>query len=171
MAHFWFWRKSAHFGTHFIWYPDKKYFLEPWVGGWKKMPKSPLAPAAGRVGGSGGPVKKKKITWSLQICIGPTIRIGRESWCLPYAGFFLLPTKFKFFHTSLPTIGHFNHHHHYTYKKNNHNTHHRRQKKHCCYFGLLYIMGKVSLLLVGLESSCWGQIGVEFNFPIHCIIK
>ena len=24
----------------------------------------------------------------LQICIGPTIRIGRESWCLPYAGFF-----------------------------------------------------------------------------------
>ena len=26
----------------------------------------------------------------LQICIGPTIRIGRESWCLPYAGFFLV---------------------------------------------------------------------------------
>ena len=25
----------------------------------------------------------------LQICIGPTIRIGRESWCLPYAGFLL----------------------------------------------------------------------------------
>ena len=25
----------------------------------------------------------------LQICIGPTIRIGRESWCLLYAGFFL----------------------------------------------------------------------------------
>ena len=24
----------------------------------------------------------------LQICIGPIIRIGRESWCLPYAGFF-----------------------------------------------------------------------------------
>ena len=24
----------------------------------------------------------------LQNCIGPTIRIGRESWCLPYAGFF-----------------------------------------------------------------------------------
>ena len=23
----------------------------------------------------------------LQICIGPTILIGRESWCLPYAGF------------------------------------------------------------------------------------
>ena len=23
-----------------------------------------------------------------QICIGPTIRIGRQSWCLPYAGFF-----------------------------------------------------------------------------------
>ena len=23
----------------------------------------------------------------LEICIGPTIRIGRESWCLPYAGF------------------------------------------------------------------------------------
>ena len=27
-------------------------------------------------------------TLPLQICIGPTIRIGRESWCLPYAGFF-----------------------------------------------------------------------------------
>ena len=25
----------------------------------------------------------------LQICIGPTIRIGQESWCLLYAGFFL----------------------------------------------------------------------------------
>ena len=25
----------------------------------------------------------------LQICIGPTKRIGRESWCLPYAGFFI----------------------------------------------------------------------------------
>ena len=24
----------------------------------------------------------------LQNCIGPTIRIGQESWCLPYAGFF-----------------------------------------------------------------------------------
>ena len=24
----------------------------------------------------------------LQICIGPIIRIGRENWCLPYAGFF-----------------------------------------------------------------------------------
>ena len=23
-------------------------------------------------------------------CIGPTIRIGRESWCLPYAGFFYM---------------------------------------------------------------------------------
>ena len=26
----------------------------------------------------------------LQTCIGPIIRIGRESWCLPYAGFLLL---------------------------------------------------------------------------------
>ena len=26
----------------------------------------------------------------LQICIGPTIRIGRESRCLPYAGFFCI---------------------------------------------------------------------------------
>ena len=24
----------------------------------------------------------------LQICIGPTIRIGQEGWCLPYVGFF-----------------------------------------------------------------------------------
>ena len=23
------------------------------------------------------------------MCIGPTIRIGRESWCLPYAGFLI----------------------------------------------------------------------------------
>ena len=30
----------------------------------------------------------KKITGPLQICIGPTIRIARESWCLPYAEFF-----------------------------------------------------------------------------------
>ena len=29
----------------------------------------------------------------LQICIGPTIRIGRESWCLPYAGFLLTDEK------------------------------------------------------------------------------
>ena len=28
----------------------------------------------------------------LQICIGPTIRIGRESWCFPYAGFLLYYT-------------------------------------------------------------------------------
>ena len=28
------------------------------------------------------------MTQLLQNCIGPTIRIGRESWCLPYAGFF-----------------------------------------------------------------------------------
>ena len=26
----------------------------------------------------------------LQNCIGPTIRIGRESWCLPYAEFLFL---------------------------------------------------------------------------------
>ena len=26
----------------------------------------------------------------LQICIGPTIRIGRESWCLPYAEFLII---------------------------------------------------------------------------------
>ena len=29
----------------------------------------------------------------LQVCIGPIIRIGRESWCLPYAGF--LKTNMK----------------------------------------------------------------------------
>ena len=32
--------------------------------------------------------KNLKIKKNLQNCIGPTIRIGRESWCLPYAGFF-----------------------------------------------------------------------------------
>ena len=26
----------------------------------------------------------------IKICIGPSIRIGRESWCLPYAGFFVV---------------------------------------------------------------------------------
>ena len=31
----------------------------------------------------------------LQICIGPIIRIGRESWCLPYVGFFLLKNDNK----------------------------------------------------------------------------
>ena len=38
------------------------------------------------------PLKKntKKITQLVQNCIGPTIRIGGESWCLPYAGFFTL---------------------------------------------------------------------------------
>ena len=29
----------------------------------------------------------------LQNCIGPTIRIGREILCLPYAGFFFSPIK------------------------------------------------------------------------------
>ena len=33
--------------------------------------------------------EKKKITQPLQNCIGPTIRIGQEILCLPYAGFFL----------------------------------------------------------------------------------
>ena len=31
----------------------------------------------------------------LQVCIGPIIRIGRESWCLPYA---------KFLYTELQTL-------------------------------------------------------------------
>ena len=26
----------------------------------------------------------------VEISIGPSIRIGRESWCLPYAGFFVV---------------------------------------------------------------------------------
>ena len=34
----------------------------------------------------------------LQICIGPIIRIGRESWCLPYAGFFLSCLMESFLH-------------------------------------------------------------------------
>ena len=38
------------------------------------------------------------------------------------------------------------------------------KKNHLCYLCLLSTMGKVSRLLVGLESSFWGQIGVEFNF-------
>ena len=35
----------------------------------------------------------------LQICIAPTISIGRESWCLPYAGFFY-PIGISTFHNS-----------------------------------------------------------------------
>ena len=35
----------------------------------------------------------------LEICIGPTIRIGRESWCLPYAGF--LHTKVAQLHSAV----------------------------------------------------------------------
>ena len=38
----------------------------------------------------------------LQICIGPIIRIGRESWCLPYAGFFQsFYPKLDFFYTNI----------------------------------------------------------------------
>ena len=37
----------------------------------------------------------RKITKPLQNCIGPTIRIRRESWCLPCAGFFI-------FHMDIP---------------------------------------------------------------------
>ena len=40
----------------------------------------------------------------LQICIGPTIRIGRESWCLPYAGF--LGHTFKFHANLLHNLVH-----------------------------------------------------------------
>ena len=36
------------------------------------------------------PLKKKKIMKPLKICISPTIRIGQEGWCLPYARFFKL---------------------------------------------------------------------------------
>ena len=36
-------------------------------------------------------------------------------------------------------------------------------KKHLCYFCLLHPKGKGSPLLKGLESSFWGQIGVELN--------
>ena len=36
----------------------------------------------------------------LQICIGPIIRIGRESWCLPYAGF--LATEYEYLYQNLP---------------------------------------------------------------------
>ena len=31
----------------------------------------------------------------LQICIGPIIRIGLESWCLPYAGFFSIAATIR----------------------------------------------------------------------------
>ena len=36
----------------------------------------------------------------LQICIGPTIRIGQESWCLSYAGFFGTDSLLKVFETN-----------------------------------------------------------------------
>ena len=38
--------------------------------------------------------KNKKITQPLQICIGPTICISQESWCLPFAGFFLITNSY-----------------------------------------------------------------------------
>ena len=37
-------------------------------------------------------------------------------------------------------------------------------KKHLHYFCLLHPKGKVSPVLKGLESSFWGQIGVQFDF-------
>ena len=43
---------------------------------------------------------KKKIYQPLQICIGSTIRIGRESWCLPYAGFWGYWRETRIFHSS-----------------------------------------------------------------------
>ena len=48
--------------------------------------------------GGGGGLKKQP----LQNCIGPTIRIGRESWCLPYAGVFFLTTRI--FNWILPIV-------------------------------------------------------------------
>ena len=39
--------------------------------------------------------KKKKITQSLQNCIGPTIRTGWEILCLSFAGFFMRGSKIK----------------------------------------------------------------------------
>ena len=51
-----------------------------------------------RRGGGGekeGEKKKKKILQPLQICIGPTLLIGRGSWCLPCGGFFLFKKKTK----------------------------------------------------------------------------
>ena len=40
----------------------------------------------------------------LQICISPSIRIGRESWCLPYAGF--LQKAFEISETKHPVVDH-----------------------------------------------------------------
>ena len=80
---------------------DNPPFLPYGGGGGVGVPKSPYsaATAAGE-GGRGRKNRgrelfssrhllkeKKQITQPLQICIGPTIRIGRESWCLPYAGY------------------------------------------------------------------------------------
>ena len=43
----------------------------------------------------------------LQICIGPIIRIGRESWCLPYAGFFFWLRAFRgYTHLEMHTFQH-----------------------------------------------------------------
>ena len=42
----------------------------------------------------------------LQICIGNIIRIGRESWCLPYAGFFYWKKTFcSFFLRNIKSLG------------------------------------------------------------------
>ena len=45
----------------------------------------------------------------LQICIGPTIRIGQESWCLPYAGFFYLSFTKGLNNLSKAQLPRFNH--------------------------------------------------------------
>ena len=41
----------------------------------------------------------------LQVCIYPIIRIGRESWCLPYAGFFILQIESVPSHSKLQVSG------------------------------------------------------------------
>ena len=45
------------------------------------------------------------MTQPLQICIGPTIRIGLESWCLSYAGFFLKNIDHTVLHFSISVFG------------------------------------------------------------------
>ena len=40
----------------------------------------------------------------LQICIGPIIRIGRESWCLPYAGFFFSIHECQYVYICRPVL-------------------------------------------------------------------
>ena len=62
----------------------------PKNGGWVQSVHRPrMEPLRGRVDAwTRQPPHLFFLIFFLKHCIGPTIRIGRENWCRPYAGFF-----------------------------------------------------------------------------------